>query len=254
MLLRVGVDAGMPFEPCPRVVELRQQGSPRLQSAPVHAVLPPGRGQIEPAARLDAREMVADVIVLAQRELGNHARRLAVVGRPNRIVLVPQEGPVRSGQRGLVGRMRTEQPGKPHVAGKFREFAARLLSFQIIDDRPDERPVLQISWLVFNGRRVSRHAGHRIGHAVHRVFMHHRAHDRHPVHDLRRARQTFDDLQARHGGGNGVHLAADFFRRLRLGIERLELRGRAEQKQQNAGLRAAERARGRFTGHGLQRI
>jgi hypothetical protein len=56
------------------------------------------------------------------------------------------------------------------------------------------------------------------------VRVRHRADDRQPVGNPGDPRQVLADGKSRHGRLDGAELAADFQRRLRLGIERLVLR------------------------------
>ena len=66
--------------------------------------------------------------------------------------------------------------------------------------------------------------------------MRHRTNDRRAIDDPGRQRQQLADLHARHAGRDGTQLAADFDGGVRLGIERLNLAGRAVEIEQDAAL------------------
>ena len=67
-----------------------------------------------------------------------------------------------------------------------------------------------------------------------------RADHRDLVHHPRQLRQPLADVQARHARRDRTQLAADLHRGVGLGVERLELAGRAVQEEQDARLRLAE--------------
>ena len=69
-----------------------------------------------------------------------------------------------------------------------------------------------------------------------RVLVRHRTDNGQAIGDLRNFWQPFADLKAMHRGVDGLHLTLDLSRCQRLGIERFVLRGRTEQKYENARL------------------
>ncbi len=174
-------------------------------------------------------------------------RALAVEVGPDRVVGLTEEGGVRPGADVEVG-LGVQQPRQADVArdGRLHALGAvccrRAPFLQIIDDRADERPVLRIARAGLQVRRVGRHAGDGVGHAVHRIGVRHRADHGHPVHHPGHARQLVADGQARHARGDGLHLSLDFGRGLGLGVEGLVLRRRAVGEEQDAGFGLAERA------------
>ena len=113
---------------------------------------------------------------------------------------------------------------------------------QVVEHRAEEWPVPAIARVQLHRDVGLRGAGQRVGGRVDVVRVRQRAHQRRVVHEARGQRQVLADVQARHAGGDGLELAADIRRGIRLQVEGFELAGRAVQIKQDARFGLAEAA------------
>ena len=178
---------------------------------------------------------VAHLFGLAIGELRHDDGPLPREVGPERIVAVAEE---RAVWPRLIGRtaVRTESPRQADVSWKRWRAFASASRVEIVHDRTHERPLLGRARHRLQRDAVSRHSRHHVGTAVNRVFMRHRPHDSQSIRDAGDLRQPFADLQTGDGRVDGFHLTLNLSRGERLGIERLMLRRRPEQKDEDARL------------------
>jgi hypothetical protein len=199
--------------------------------------------RLEPVGREDAEVRVGDhrlgllrVAAVAQHlagalrpELGPHG----VVGRP-------QEPAERARARRPA--LRPELERQPVVPRHRRRLRA-LLRPEVIDHRPDERPVPRVAHVPLERQVGGGHPAEGERGAVDRGVVRQRPQDGNAVELLRQLREHLADAHPGQHGLNRPEFAADLGRGVWLGVERVDLARRPPQVQQDAPLGRAEPVR-----------
>ena len=201
------------------------------------------RAQLKPALGGDAAIRLQVFPDLAGQGLPGLLGPLADELGGDRVVGLAEETAVGAGAGDFAHALAAERPGEHQVARHRRRLRGlpRLApSLDVVDHRADERPVVGVARVNLHREVDSRIAGRRERDPVDRVGMRDRADQRDLVHHLGQPGQALADIQTRHARRDAAQLAPDFDGCVGLGIERLELAGRAVHEKQDARLRLAE--------------
>ena len=140
---------------------------------------------------------------------------------PDRIIAVVEKTREDSGVDCRIVGLRVHQPRQAEIARHAIRRVEPLLAVEVFDHRADIGPVLQVTGLGLQGRRVGRDSRHGVRHTVERVLVGQRTGDGHLVHHAGNPWQQLTDPQPRQVRFDRPQFAPDLDRRVGLRVERL---------------------------------